>query len=296
MRTVNKFTSLFLIFVIIIYLCHHNMINMTKLKLDSVKDEIISLYNLKTPISIIAKKFECYPQPVINLLKRYNVYNPKIINQGNVRYFQNIDSNIKAYFFGFITADGCIKDNGSGSKGLSITIHRKDQCILDKLKSEIGCDNPIMYITTKMSHSEELKDHVRLNIFNRDLYEDLCNLGLTERKSTTMPSLINNIDEKFRNSFILGYFDGDGCVHLPTSIRNLNSIVVSFRGTHDFLADIPKHLNIDSFSLNKDKSKNCSSLSFSARSNVIKFFNIYNDNDFFLTRKYNKFLQRINKV
>lgn len=271
---------------------------MSSLKLNYFKQQIIELYENKVPISSIAKQFNCYQQPVINLLKKYNVYNPRKLNQGNIRYFQKIDSNIKAYFLGFITADGCIIDNGKGSKGLSITIHRKDIKILETLKSQIGCDNPIMHITTKSTHNPtKNKNHVRFSLFNKYLYADLLSLGLTERKSLTVPSIINNIPYEFRDSFILGYFDGDGSVTLPKiNNPNITTIVVSFRGTKDFLKDLPLHLNLDSFYLKKDPKKQCYTLCFSAKRNVKKFFEIYKNNDFYLTRKYKKFLQRINKV
>ena len=59
-------------------------------------------------------------------------------NQGNTRYFQKIDSNLKAYFLGFIAADGYIQYFAKNCIGLSITLNIKDKIILDKLKSEIG--------------------------------------------------------------------------------------------------------------------------------------------------------------
>jgi hypothetical protein len=268
---------------------------MTKLKLEPFSNEIEKMYLNGLSIKQISNKFNCYNQSVINLLKKLKVYNPKKINQGNVRYFQKIDSYEKAYFLGFITADGCLQDNGNGSKGLSITIHRKDVCVLENLKLQIGCENTIKSITTKMSNSDKNKDHVRLSIFNRFLYDDLCSYGLTERKSTTMKSILYNIPYKFRNSFILGYFDGDGSVVLPKIKTVGYSINVSFRGTYEFLKDIPEHLNLDSFSIKKDKEKNCFSLHFQSRKNILKFFEVYNNNNFYLARKHDRFLQRINK-
>jgi hypothetical protein len=46
----------------------------------------------------------------------------------NHSYFENIDSEDKAYFLGFIYADGSIVTNGRNT--LYIVIHTKDQHIL----------------------------------------------------------------------------------------------------------------------------------------------------------------------
>ena len=69
------------------------------------------------------------------------------ISQGNVKYFQNIDTHQKAYFLGFIAADGAIVNNT-----LTITIHKKDIELLEKLKSEIGNLHNIQSIKIGRAH------------------------------------------------------------------------------------------------------------------------------------------------
>ena len=96
-------------------------------------------------------------------------------NQGNVRYFQNCDTHLKAYFLGFIAADGCLLNNGKNSISLSITLSEVDRNLLNKLKEEIGCEHRIYDIRGKMTYNilkekcelgelEELKIQYNLDV------------------------------------------------------------------------------------------------------------------------------------
>lgn len=259
------------------------------LKLIPFKDLITSEYQLGKNCEIIAKENGWYPQAVANLLKYLNLYNSYRPNQGNIRYFQKCDSHQKAYFLGFITADGCLQDNGNKSNGLTITIKETDIQILIKLREEIGCENKVYQIRGKMTHDKtKEKYHCRFQLFNKDLYSDLLSYGLTPKKSTSMPNIIENIPKKYRKSFILGYFDGDGSATLN---MKRNQLMVSFRGTEELLSGIFKELNLSKYWLHKDKQKNCFSLVFWRKSDLINFTKMYKKLDFYLTRKYKRFTE-----
>lgn len=284
---------------------------MSNLKLLPKKEQILILYNNGLSIAQISREIGEYEQSITNLLKYLNVYKTTKPKQGNIRYFENIDTPIKAYLLGFITADGCIQNNGNNSFGLSITIHSKDRIIVDKLKEEIGCENKISHLTTLSTHNQQPKDHVRFALFNNFLYNDIKSYGIEPKKSTTMPNIILNIPKEYRKQFILGYFDGDGSISLPTFKKykifnsrrfydyrygkmNSTQIQISFRGTKEFLQGIADELELTNFMLFKDKKANCWSLKFNKKSEVLKFYNIYSISPFYLQRKHEKFIQRIN--
>lgn len=222
------------------------------------------------------------------------------MNQGNIRYFNSIDDNLKAYFLGFIAADGAIVNNS-----LTITIHRKDRIILDKFKEELQCDHEVKEIKTPMGFDRSRNvDHVRFVITNKDLINDLNNLGIFPRKSMTIGNIILNISEQFRNSFIVGYLDGDGCILLPKGNHKLNkkqnkivfypsySVRSSFRGTLPFLQGIKDHLQITStICFHKTHVLNIGS-----KKDIVKLFKCYNNLNFYLNRKYDKFFPRINHI
>ena len=60
----------------------------------------------------------------------------------NERYFENIDTGSKAYWLGFIAADGCVV-NKKGKRLLYIELSKKDKCHLENFKKEVEYEGPI---------------------------------------------------------------------------------------------------------------------------------------------------------
>jgi intein/homing endonuclease len=273
------------------------------LKLEPFKNEILELYNSGHTVKEIASRFNCYNQPVYNLIKKYSKLikrdqKPKQ-NPGDTKYFNNIDSDIKAYIVGFIAADGAIvKRSHRDEHQLTITIHRKDKSILDKIKDEIGCEHSITNINRPFSHDPtKSTDHVRLVQSNKHIIKDLINLGIKPKKSLSMPNLILNIPKQHRKSFILGYFDGDGSFTIQKfqdgkCLRKRG--YVQIRGTKELLLGIADELQLTSYSLSK-KDKICN-LSIGSKQNIKTFFSIYSNNNFYLDRKYSKFIEYFNMI
>lgn len=218
------------------------------------------------------------------------VYSPNLNpmrrpDQGDTRYFHTLHHPIQAYLLGFIAADGCLIRSGN-SRGLTITIHTKDVIILEKLRSEIGCENKIQVIRGRHTHDpSKEKDHRRFQLFNKELYSDLQSYGLTERKSTTMPDIISTLPEIHRAPFLIGYLDGDGSVSYNISSKQL---VISFRGTEAFLQGLAWHLRLPKYRLIKDKQRNCWTLSYWRKGDAVRIYNMYKELDFYLSRKYDR--------
>jgi hypothetical protein len=114
------------------------------------------------------------PYPSIGSISKKLGYN-FLKDHGNIRYFQFIDSKIKAYLLGFIAADGyVVKNSNSSSITFGVQINERDREILDLLKKEIGCENKVHLLKSKM---------VRFTITDSSLIKDLYSLGITQRKS-----------------------------------------------------------------------------------------------------------------
>lgn len=115
-----------------------------------------------------------------------------------------------------------------------------------------------------------------------------------------MKNIITNIPYKFRDAFIIGYFDGDGSVSVRKGLHENSrgkivpdhSLYINIRGTREFLEGICEHLEIDKSHIRQFDS--IPSLNFASKKDVIKFFQCYNNLPFYYKRKYNKFLERIN--
>lgn len=180
----------------------------------------------------------------------YNVYNflgketePKISeedlfisNHGkyhvNQDYFEVIDNEWKAYWLGFLYADGCVtikKDGGKVKNSLSISLKVEDKEHVQKFLNSVQSDTIVRECKTNY------KDYysAKATINNQKICRDLYNQGCTPKKTFTLK--FPNLRDDLIRHFVRGYFDGDGCI----SINKKNkSVIVSFVGTEDILENI----------------------------------------------------------
>lgn len=132
----------------------------------------------------------------------------------NERIFENIDSNEKAYWLGFLMADGSISTKHGLRLGLT------DFDMIEKFKSFMHADNtPITDEYTPNSHKKTI------SLYSKKMYIDLQKYGLIENK--TYRTEIRNIPDDFINSFILGYFDGDGSIYVADLYKKTNKCYVN---------------------------------------------------------------------
>ena len=118
--------------------------------------------------------------------------------------FETIDNEEKAYWLGFLYADGYVRERKSSSE-VRLKLSIKDIEHLMRFKIFISPDDiPIVNETTGNSKC------VKVSINSRKIVRDLINLGCTNKKSKTikMPKITDNL----LNHFIRGYFDGDGWI------------------------------------------------------------------------------------
>lgn len=237
----------------------------------------------------------------------------------NLEYFKIIDSSIKAYLLGFIAADGClVKNKGDKtSTTLTVTIHRKDIAILDLMKKELNSSLTIKNITIKSKSLSSYKldvDHVRFSTSKKEIIQDLKKYGLSSRKSLDMPNLLQNIPEEFKDSFIIGYFDGDGCFIDSSVIKKKHryskkdgsfirtdeylgyNSYISIKGTKEFLRGFMNYLQIPTYTLKKISKQNIHTLLIVSNEGILKFYNCYKNCDFYLSRKKDKFTRKIIQV
>ena len=111
-----------------------------------LKKHLVDYYTSK-PMTLAncAEHYTLSIPTVIKILDEYNIqrYTKAKIKSPdlNEHYFQEIDTEAKAYFLGFILTDGNIfKESGSSNRQSSISITQscKDKYILEKFLKEVG--------------------------------------------------------------------------------------------------------------------------------------------------------------
>lgn len=121
----------------------------------------------------------------------------------NESFFHVIDSSEKAYWLGFIFADGY--QNG---QELVLNLQPKDAEHLKKLKKSLQSEHNI----TIHPENENNYGKASFRVYSSKLCEDLNKMGCMQAKSKILT--FPNLKSEFISDFIRGVFDGDGCVYI----------------------------------------------------------------------------------
>lgn len=151
-------------------------------------------------------------------------------------YFETIDTQEKAYWLGFIMADGCVyKGNSKNSFRLQINLSAKDRVVLEDFQKAIGSDYKIQDKVVNNCNSCLLK------INSTKMCTDLMNHGVIQRKSLkcTFPT---TIPDNLIWHFMRGYFDGDGCISISQRRNGRITISFSICAGKDMCAEFQKHM------------------------------------------------------
>lgn len=117
-------------------------------------------------------------------------------------YFENIDTCDKAYWLGFIAADGCVYGNS-----LQIGLQETD---LKHLELFQMCINRKAPINKRVSNFNTRV--VNLHVYSKKMIDDLRSHGILSNKSLTQKPII--VKNNLQKHFWRGVFDGDGSIHL----------------------------------------------------------------------------------
>ena len=122
----------------------------------------------------------------------------------NYDYFDAIDTADKAYWLGFIGADGGVSDGSAGSKVLMVSLHLRDEAHVRRLCRDLGGERPLKYRLKPPRRSAGVE------ICSYRLVDGLARHGITPRKSATLEPW-SGPPELMRH-YWRGLFDGDGCI------------------------------------------------------------------------------------
>lgn len=207
------------------------------------KEQIIDLYYQDKTISMkeIAKILQFSERSVSRVLQENDI-NTRLKNRyviENEDYFDNIDTEFKAYILGFIYADGYVGNHND------FCISLTDKCIdnykiLNIFKNELKTDLQISH-----SRDRDGNGHYTFKFSNKRLVCQLNNLGVFSCKSLSMKDLPNISQEMFHH-FIRGYFDGDGSIFTYyDSYDKRERHCIEILGTPEFLTKIQQIIEDD---------------------------------------------------
>lgn len=243
----------------------------------------------KLSVIEIAEECRCSKQAIYRWIYHFNLIRDYVLPRRSKskyalteRYFQNINTGNKAYWLGFIAADGCVV-NKKRKRLLYIELSEKDRCHLEAFKKEIEFEGPIY----EMKARGRSRPSCKIQVSSSRMVLDLVELGIVPNKTKFLEA--PDIDPKLYHHWIRGFFDGDGSV----SLRKDGNLAGEFFGTKKVIEFIVKNIPGTNTVSKKDKSEGYYH-SFGGNGISTKIYNyLYKDSEICLRRKKNKFLLKM---
>lgn len=173
-------------------------------------DELYQLYVIQGMSQIqIAKHFHCGKNTVHDHLVQYKIpMRSQRKYQLREDYFDDVNSQEKAWLLGFLYADGY---NNERKGDIKIRLALQDQEILERIREllYIGELPPLSYL------ERQNYKYVELRISSKRLSKALAKCGCMQAKTfkVIFPFWL---DQSLWRHFIRGVFDGDGCIQCVT--------------------------------------------------------------------------------
>jgi hypothetical protein len=127
-------------------------------------------------------------------LRRYN-------SQVNHAYFREISTHEQAYWLGLLAADGCVYVTRQGIHNIRLGLQVCDEHVIRKFASMLAPGATL----------ERYKNQIRVAFNSEEMAQDLVRYGIVPNKSLIL-RWPEALPDTYVPTFILGYFDGDGCL------------------------------------------------------------------------------------
>jgi len=202
----------------------------------------------------IARQFSVSHTAVLNRLKQNGIWirsNAESSTKYSLdeHFFDIIDLEKKAYWLGFIFADGYVCKNKTGSRSLAVTLSAKDLEHVNLFARDILSSHPI--------HVRKY-DYMRASIYIRSsvLCDALEKYDVVPNKTMTIRFPPNGIPNPLIRDFIRGYVDGDGGFYKNSSVTKsgytISNPTFSVTGNIEFVSSMQLYL-MEMCKLNKTK-------------------------------------------
>ena len=195
-------------------------------------------------------------------------------------YFQVIDTEIKAYFLGFLYADGSISERADSQSCIRLEIKKGDSYLLNILKNELNSENIVTTVKGGCA---------RFSVHSDQIAHDLAKYSIVPNKSHRQDKL-TILPEPLMHHFIRGVFDGDGWIY-----QREYSLTFGLCGTMTAMRQIAnyleKELELPKVQVKQYEEKVPFFTHSSKVSNVKLYDYLYRDATIYLKRKFEIFSQ-----
>lgn len=224
-------------------------------------------------------------------IKKYgllpNNIKPAIVLEINENFFEIIDSEEKAYWLGFLMADGYVHEKTTKTKTsylIGLKLQVKDAAHIELFKKAIQTNATTKEIFGK--RKGKIHEAREVCFFNEKMATDLYSHGVISKK-TNKETIPKTIHKKYLHHFIRGYFDGDG-----SSIGGKFSVCCSYF-LFEQLKKLLIEIGVDGGSIYRYHLKGTDVLTVNRKKEVPKIVKwIYQDATVYLERKRNAYEEK----
>lgn len=209
----------------------------TRIFNDATEIAISNAYKSGASSTALSRHYECSHKTILSAVKRQggssrNASEAQRKYTCDHEFFASIDSEVKAYWLGFIAADGYIS-----ARHLSVKLARKDREHLVRLRSALQSSHPV---------ADFLNDGYpasSIYIQSTQLAADLAAHGIHPRKSLTL-KWAEHLQFGLLRHYLRGYFDGDGGWYIakPYNPAHYAQLAFGIIGSWDFCRAAQRYL------------------------------------------------------
>lgn len=265
-----------------------------------VQHQIVQDYKSNVSIRELNKKYGYSRASLSKLLEELNVKSEK----GNhyrkyfhdEDFFETIDSEEKAYWLGFMFADGYIVNNENryGQDAFGLSLAEDSLSSIEQFKKSLKANNPIRWDYSRIDTGRQ--PLCKLVLTSQKTVNDLISKGCVKQKTLILEPPKDVPDELIRH-FIRGFFDGDGSLvrHQRKDSSHI-AFGINFTTTKPFAEWLLKINNNIGNVYKEQRREHTWYYGFSGNQQVIKFYHwLYDDATIWMDRKYQKFQELLEK-
>lgn len=243
----------------------------------------------------IAEQLHCSYETIKRIMNDYNIQKKKSSRKNHLLkedFFENIDSEEKAYLLGLLKTDGFIKkgkDNRQSRWGISLK--ESDKILLEQIKTIINSDSILSKDRRKG------KECYSLEITNEKMCNDLAKYEILPNKTYLLTDIhIEQIPEILQKHYLRGLLDGDGSIFIE---KRYNQIGISFTGySENFVYSFQQAIDSILNRKQSNKIQKANAYFCKWKGNIICneiLHYLYSDSNIFLPRKKEFYLNSIDK-
>lgn len=176
------------------------------------ENRICKMYQDGGTLEELGRFFYMHPTSILMILRRHGVQTrptKEPLYHRKELFFDIINTEHKAYFFGMLYADGNVARD---SPSIVLSLQEEDRYLVEELNALVSNDRPVL--ERPYDGNPNHKRQWGLTIYSQHMKDVLIGYGMVPAKSLIKeyPTVMKVSCEDIQRHFIRGYFDGNGNV------------------------------------------------------------------------------------